>query len=153
MDDFAKQLIVKIVIVIVVGVLAYFLVLRPILVKIGIIKSSEEIKQEDQTKTFASSTSSPFSPSYYKNAPGGAKLVTRATAEAIAKQIDSAIGNLYDDENAVYSALRQLQYKTQLSFVADVMAQVYHEDLYTLLVRNLSDKEMAVVNGIAANLL
>jgi hypothetical protein len=145
----AKDLITKIVIVVVVVLLGYLLIVRPILQKIGIVKTSEDKKREEETKTLGTSVSSPFSPTYYKQQ---SKAVILDNADTLAKQIHGAIGYIYDDENSVYGALRQLTTKTQLSFLADTFTKKYSEDLYQYLRRNLSDDEMDVVNSIASSL-
>lgn len=152
MGDFEKQLLTKIIIGALVIAAIYFFVLRPILTKLGIIQSSEDKARDKQAQAFGTTQNSPFNPSYYKGVKN-AILVTRATAEKLADQLYDAIGNVYDDENAVYGALRQLKTKTQLSWVADVFTQRHQADLYQYLARNLSDSEMDVVNGIANNLI
>lgn len=130
----------------------YFLILRPIFQKIGLIETKADRQRAEQEKELGIGASSPFNPNFYKSAPAGAPLVTRATAESLARQMYDAIGTLTDDENAIYGALRTLKAKTQLSFVADVFAQKYNADLYQYLRRNLDDDEMDVVNNIANSL-
>jgi hypothetical protein len=151
-EDITKNIITKVAIIVVVIVLLYFMVLRPILTKVGIIESKEDKERDKVAKTFGTAANSPFSPSYYKNAPAGSHLITRAMAEKLAGEINDAIGFFSDDENKVYGTLRQLQYKTQLSFLADVFFQKYKMDLYQLFQRNLSDSEIDVINNIATNL-
>jgi hypothetical protein len=151
-DLFVKSIIVKVIIFLVIILAAYFLIIRPVLIKLNVIDSAEDRKRDKESKQLGTSTDSPFHPDYYKNKPG-ALLVTKATAEKIGDQINDAIGIIYDDENAVYGALRQLSAKTQLSFVADIFFQRHKMDLYQLLQRNLGEKELEVVHGIAANLV
>ncbi len=154
MDQAFKDLAIKIITYIVVGILIYLMLIRPILVKIGVIKSSEDIKAEKETKVLGTSLESPFSPSYWKKVPG-AQILTKAAAEKMADKIEQeGINDFFpDDENVVYGVLRQLKYKTQLSFLADIMFQRHGYDLFQLLDRNLSEKEMGVVKGITSNLL
>ena len=151
-NPIAKELIVKITIYIVVAALIYFMIIRPVLIRFGVIKSADQKKQEEQNKELGTSTGSPFSPTYYKKIPK-AVLITRANAERLADIINNAIGFFSDDVNEVIGVLRQIKYKTQLSFIADVMFQKHKYDLFTLLNRNLSKKEMETVTGIANNLL
>jgi len=146
-----KDIATKAIIVIVIVLLGYLLVLRPLLMKFGIIESKEDKQRDKTAKTLGTSISSPFSPSYYKTIPG-AMLLTRSSADRLAKELNNAIGFFTDDENAVYGVLRQLKAKTQLSYLSDVFFQNYKMDLYQLLQRNLSDSEIDVVNSIAANL-
>ncbi len=154
MDQAFKDLAIKIITYIVIGVIIYLMLIRPILVKIGIIKSSEEIKAEKETKELGTSLGSPFSPTYWKQVKG-AQILTKAAAEKMADKIEQEGINdwLPDDENVVYGVLRQLKYKTQLSYLADIMFQRHGYDLFQLLDRNLSEKEMAVIKGITNNLI
>lgn len=130
---------------------------RALLVSIGLIDSKEEKKQKaqqaQQTTQYSTALSSPFSPRYYKERGAGAVLVTKDTAERLARQIESAFGYFNDTETQIYAALRQLKYKTQVSFVADTYARLYQRDLYLRLEDKLSDSELAIVNGIVNNLL
>jgi hypothetical protein len=130
------------------------LLLKPVFEKTGLIDSKEEQERKKAEAELANGTTSPFNPNFYKGKVG-ASLVTRATAENLAKQLYDAIGLWItggDNENTVYGVLRQLKAKTQLSFVSDVFTQKYSADLYQYLRRNLNDSEMAVVNNIANNL-
>ena len=129
----------------------YFLVLRPILQKVGVIQTKEDKARAEQDKVNAGSQTSAFSPNLYKDKPG-VLLLTSASANALADQIYNAIGNFYDDENAIYAALRQLKSKEQLSQLADVFVKRHAANLFTYLRRNLSDSEMDVINSITANL-
>jgi hypothetical protein len=130
----------------------YFLIVRPILQKVGIIKTKEEKEQDEQEKNLSQGTDSPFNPNYYKTAKAGTALVTKATAQAVAKQIHDAKGYLNDNEEQVYGAIRQLANKAQLSWVADNFYTLYQQDLYTYIRAFLSDSEMSIVNGLAKNL-
>lgn len=150
-SEITKDIATKAIIVVVIVLLGYFLIVRPILMKFGIIESKEDKQRDKTAKTLGTATNSPFSPSYYKTIPG-AMLLTRSSADKLAKELNNAIGFWYDDENAVYGVLRQLKAKTQLSYLSDVFFQNYKMDLYQLLQRNFSDKEIDVVNSIAANL-
>jgi len=129
----------------------YFLVVRPVLQKFGVIQTKEAKAQAEQDKVNASSQTSAYSPNLYKNKPG-ALLLTSASANALADQIYNAIGNFYDDENAIYAVLRQLKSKDQLSQLADVFTKRHAADLFTYLRRNLNDSEMEIINSITANL-
>lgn len=130
----------------------YFLIIRPVLQSVGVIKTKEEKQQEKQEQEYATGSNSPFNPAYYKQAGSGALLVTKAVALQLAKELYDAHGFFNDDEEQVYGALRQLKAKTQLSWVADVFYQQYKQDLYTYLRSFLDDSEMKIVNGIATNL-
>lgn len=150
-EEVGKDVIGKVAIgAIVVGTI-YFLVLKPVLTKVGVIESKEDKKRTTQSTTFATDIDSPFSPIYYKNKIG-AKLLLKAEAQRLAKIIHEADGYFNDNELAVYSALRKLQYRTQLSWLADVFSQMYQKDLYSYLRAFLDDAEMDIVHGIVNTL-
>lgn len=130
----------------------YFLAVKPVLEKVGIIETSEDKQRNTASLTYGTSLQSPFSPNYYKSQGQYAKLITRASAEALAKRMYDADGYFNDDETQVYGALRTLQYKTQVSWVADVFNQKYKKDLYQFLKAFMDDAEMDVVHGIVNNL-
>ncbi len=150
-EEVGKDVIGKVAIGATVVGAAYFLVLKPVLQKVGLMDTKEDKTRSTQSTQFSTGIESPFSPQYYKNKVG-AKLITKAEAQRLAKIIYEADGYFNDNEGAVYSALRQLQYRTQLSWLADVFAQQYQKDLYTYLRSFMDDSEMDVVHGIANNL-
>jgi hypothetical protein len=150
-DPFVRSLITKIVVILLILVLLYFMIVRPILQKVGIIKTAEDKQREKEEEQLGTSTDSPFSPKYWQNIPG-ALLLTKASAEKMADTIEGAVGDVWDDENTVYGVLKQLKSKTQLSFLADIFYQRHKMDLYQLIRRNFSDSEMEIVNSIASKL-
>lgn len=70
-----------------------------------------------------------LSPSYYKNGKPGTKLITRAIAEKLAKEVYDSVGYVYDDSTKAAGAIKQLQYKSQVSFMADIFQQKYGKDM------------------------
>lgn len=131
----------------------YFLVIKPVLQKVGVVETKESREEDQRITTNATMLNNPFSPRYYQERGAGAVLLTRASAEGMAAQIYNAIGNFYDDENAIYGVFRQLKYKTQVSFLSDVFYKKYGVDMYNLLQRNLSQSELATINAIVNALL
>lgn len=152
LDATTGALLGKVLVTIAVVVLVYLLVARPIMRRLGIIETKEDKERDKQAKQLGTSTDSPFSPRYYKEQKGTVQLIPKATAEKLADQLNDAIGFFSDDENVVYGILRQLNYKTQLSWLADVFFEKYKMDMYQLLNRNLGEDEMDVVNSIATQL-
>lgn len=152
-NEVAKSVLPKIVI----GGMAigagYLLLIRPILMAIGVIKSSEEKQLDQQTEQFATSNTSPFSPQYYK---GKSVKLTRAGAQAIAQQIYDAktsfgwVGD--DDEDSLYAAFRKIPTRNDLSWIADNFQLMFSKDLYSYVRGFLSDNEIAIVHGIVNNL-
>lgn len=132
---------------------------RALLVSIGVIDSKEEKKrkaeQEKQTTNNSTALVNAFSPRFYKEKGAGAVLLTKESAERLANQIQNALGYWItnDNETAIYGVFRQLQHKTQVSFLADTYFRLFKDDLYNKLEDKLSDSELAIVNGIVNNLL
>lgn len=129
----------------------YFLILRPILMATGVIKSTEDKQRDKIESQYGTGTNSPFNPNWYKSVPG-AVLITRASAESLSAIIYDAFGLLNDKEDAVYAVFRQLKAKTQVSWLADVFFQKFNADLYQYLRGRMSDSEMDIVHGIVNNL-
>jgi hypothetical protein len=100
-----------------IAAITYFGVLLPILKKVGIVKSAEDILLINQANI--PNQQNPFSPAFYKYGPTGTKLLTVATATMYADRIYNAMGYIYDDEAAVYSVFRSLSTLSQVSFVAE----------------------------------
>jgi hypothetical protein len=117
-------------------VLLYFGVLRPILNKLGITKSPEQRVIDAQNNL--PNKDNPFSPVFYKQAPSGALLLTRKSAEYYAKQIYDAMGVFSDDESKVYGVFRAMKSQSQVSILCDVFQQVYKLDLLDYLKRGYS---------------
>lgn len=90
-------------------------------------------KRIEEEAARANTSSSPWSPDYYKSSPQGSHLITRAVANDLAKQIWDSVGTFYDDPESGYSALKQLSYKTQISWLADVFNMNYKRDLFSWL--------------------
>ena len=84
----------------------------------------------------------------------GAATISKMEAEAIANRIKNAWGTINDDEEAIYSAFRQLRTLSDLLLVIEkygyyqANALVTAEDLPTSLRARLSKKELATVNNI-----
>jgi hypothetical protein len=129
---------------------AYFLVIKPVLEAVGIKKTDADKKNDEATNVNATTLNSAFNPNYYKSIPN-ATLLTSASAKALATKIHDAIGFLTDDENAVLGVFRQLKFKTQVSFIASVFYQLFGEDLYIYISRNMKS-DIKLVNDIVANL-
>lgn len=108
--------------VIVVGA-SYFLLVKPILEKIGVLKSASE-KQNQAAITEQSA----YNPAYYKQR--GNVTITRAYAESAAQQIKNAFHILYDDFNTIIGVFKTLKNKSDVSYLSDVFLNNYGYDLY-----------------------
>jgi hypothetical protein len=135
MDKKTENLLIKVGII---GV-AYFVILKPILNKLGITKSDIDRTIENQENK--GNKENPFSPLFYKSAPPKTimKLLTIATAESYAKQLYDAMGVFGDDESKVYGVFRNLKTQSQLSFLAEIFQRKYKMDLLDYLKRGYSN--------------
>ena len=93
----------------------------------GITQSKTE---QSVQKTQSSGIKSPFSPLYWKQFRN-AKLLTIANATAKAKAIEESIGyiQLKPDYNRILAIFKTLQYKTQVSFLAQRFQELFKTDL------------------------
>lgn len=128
--------------------LAYFGVLNPLLKWLG-IKDSQDTKDLD---TAAGNPNNFWSPLFWKNVTRPI-ILTRSSAENIARTIYDAMGVFNDNEEQAVGALKNLKYQTQVSFLAEVFFQMYSMDLITFLrggswpQDRLSDAEVADLNS------
>jgi hypothetical protein len=126
----------------------YFLVIKPILQKLGIEKTPEQVKDEEEKKQASTNLESPFSPRFWKEELAikkEVKLLTTKAKTQFAAIIYAALnrGYLGDDVAAILGVFRQLKYKSQVSYLADFFEQKYQLDLYKTLddgVRRLIDR-------------
>jgi len=139
--------------------LGYFVILKPILNKLGITKSAAD--RVIETVTNKPNTENPFSPVFHQKAPAGALLLTTATALNYATRIHKAMGYFYDDEAEVNAVFRSLKSQSQVSMLADKFQQKYGEDLLEYLKRGanqfnfasgLSDTELQNIINIVQSL-
>ena len=97
----------------------YFLVVMPILKKLGIVKSAEVAPVDD-----------PFSGSaFLSKIPAGTLLLTSSVAAKYAKTIYDAFGLFGDDEAAVIGVFRLLKTQSQVASLAKRFNEIYKTDL------------------------
>jgi hypothetical protein len=92
-------------------------------------------------------TSDAFSIYYWSKAIEQAKPqailgFSKASAEANAAMIHDAFGLLNDNEERIYAVFRKCTTKASVSRISAAYSAVFHKDLYSDLVENLSDTEM-----------
>jgi hypothetical protein len=142
-----------------IAALAYFGVLRPILKKVGIVKSAEDILVLNQSNV--PNKDNPFSSAFYKYGGAGALLLKVSIADQYADRIYNAMGYVYDDEAAVYSVFRSLKTQSQVSFLAERFRIKYGVDLLEFLKKGknqfnaasgLNSDELATVINIVNKL-
>jgi len=144
----------------------YFLVIKPILQKVGIEKTTEQTEKEQIAQKAQIDPISAFSPTFYKTVKNAA-LLKRIYTEQLAKILNKAVSGSFlgDDVGAIYKVFRSLQYKTQVSWLAKVYGEIYNSELindlkngakYAALLYNtragLNDNEMNVIYQIVKNL-
>lgn len=154
MDKRNQDLILKIGI----AVGAYFFIAKPILQKLGILKSKEQKIIDDYLS--APAKDNPFSPIFYTLPRPATTLLTSAKAIQLADRLYNAFGYFSDDEAAVYSVFRELKNQCQVSFLSDYFSRKYKTDLLTFMVQGkgqlpqsgLSAPELNIVIDIVKNL-
>ena len=137
----------------------YLLLVRPILTKVGIVKSKEDRLIDEQTSL--PNNINPFSPAFYRTGGPGTKILTSNAANRYAADIYDAMGYLTDDEAKIYGVFRQLKYQSQISFLAEKFANKYSIDLLEYLKRGknqfnpgsgLNSEELTVIFNIVNRL-
>ena len=84
--------------------------------------------EEKVTTQQSGGVKSPFNPLYWRQIKG-AKLLTQAQAQAKATVLYNSITNTGPKFDTILAIFKTLQYKTQVSFLADVFARKYKRDL------------------------
>jgi hypothetical protein len=140
----------------------YFGLIRPILTKLGIQQTQQQQQQQQQIQTATTSLNikSAWSPLFWKNCGAGAKILTKTSADVLAKKLYDAFGYFSDDETAVYSVFRQLKTKSQNSFLVDRFRALYGLDLLEFMKRGkgvlaqagLNNDELSIVLDIVNKL-
>ena len=132
-------------------------VLKPVLEGVGLKDTADE---RDQAKTQRETENLVISkdywnPSFYQKPPNGydSIILTQAWVDGLAAKIWNAAGWFNDDEEAIYGAFRQLDYRTHVSFLARRFFDRYGKDLYTWLRDSvLSSSELNTVLQITNKL-
>lgn len=116
-----------------IGAGVYLLIVRPLLQKIGIVKTEEEKLVEQQNEL--PNNVNPFSPVFYKTGGAGTKILRISAADNYARTIYDAMGMITDDEAAVFGIFRQLKTQSQVSFLSERFSQKYNVGLLDFLQR------------------
>jgi hypothetical protein len=144
------------------GLLAYFGFIRPILNKLGIVKTAQDRQtQQAIDNALSSSTDNPFSPNYWKEISkrkGKIKVWSASSNQSRAKQIYDALGYFSDDEPAVLKVFKELPTKAHVSYFAEKFAALYKQDLFSFLKQGkgqlaqagLNDNELQTILNIVA---
>lgn len=97
----------------------YFLIVMPILKRLGIVKAKELAPVNDSFSGAA----------FLAKVPVGTLLLTSANAARYAKIIYDAFGLFGDDEAAVIGVFRQLKTQSQVASLAKKFNEIYKTDL------------------------
>jgi predicted ATPase len=103
---------------------------------IGLKDSAEKEKANSDVAGIdpvATSVNSPFNPTFYKSAPAGTKLKTQGFLSDLATEIFNSVGYVYDDPEAGFAAIKQLESWAQVSQLSDKFNQLYKKDVYSWL--------------------
>jgi len=91
-------------------------------------------------------TQNPFNSGYYKQF-NNCHLVTSTVVDKLAETINNAIGYIYDNPENIEGAIKQLSYKTQISFLSDFFYKKYKIDMYEFLQIHLDTAEQKRILG------
>jgi hypothetical protein len=127
--------------------LGYNYIFKPLLASLGVVKSTEDKKND------AWALSDVFDIAYYKNLPAKAYLMKMAEVNDLIKRLWDAT-NTYqwytfftgitdDDETAIYSALRQPRYKSQVAQLNYYFLNAHGVTLIDYLKKWLNESELA----------
>ena len=97
----------------------------------------------------------PFAPSYWKEIKAQAtgnkvvKLYTNSIARAYAAQVKSSVGTFVDSPEKAVGFVNATEYKSQISYVADIFQQMYGEDMLSYLVSHMDTaQQLAYLKNI-----
>ena len=126
-----------------------------VLQKFGLVPSQESKATEAAALSLRSFK--PFNPNFIKNTinskgtPGQqftVKKLTPARAAAVALQLKKAKGIFNDNEDAIYSVFRTLEYQSQVSQIAAEFLKLTKLELLTYLESFMNQKELAQIADI-----
>jgi hypothetical protein len=135
-----------------VGAAAYFLLLKPILEKLGISKTSNEIKEVEliNKQNISANSDSPFSGSVFlKSFPKNQKYtsITPVSAAKIAKGIFDSFTNFGDNELKIIGIFKQFNTQAQVAVVAQLFYKTYSKDLWSFLKQGKSSNIITNLYG------
>lgn len=122
----------------------YFLVVAPILKKLGILKSNVD-QQADVIET---GDDSPFSPLWQKKIKQNHQLFTRAANLTFVNRLRKALTGIVwmnDDEEAVYAIFKAFPSQAHVSHFAQIYAEITGKNLFSWLRNELSESELSTV--------
>lgn len=143
-----KTLIVVLVVVVVLIALLYYVnkffggignVFRKITDSLGITDSAETAANKaalDQAKNDAANPGSPWSPTFFQNAPSGTDIFTTSYADTLCEQVwdsVSAILRIFNNIEEAYGAIKNCKNQAQVSFLCYRFNEKYGLDMWSWL--------------------
>ena len=113
---------------------------------LGLIKSSEEKKEEKQIKDIDIGKFEPLNPKFwnklrYEYPKNRVKIISANDAEVYKKNIIASSGIFNDDEAALYKVFNSLPTQSAVSYFADQFSKKTNKDLLTYVTDMLNDNE------------
>lgn len=120
---------------------------------LNIKDTKEEKKKKEKAKKNVENLEkdtlkNPFEPNLQRDAQKAGKvvmLVTGATTDDICKKIKGAIGTFYDSPNEILAQFKRLNYKSQVSWIAEKFSDKYGLNLFDWLTDKLDTTEQKAV--------
>lgn len=149
---------------------AYFLVVKPILLKLGVTKTAQEQKATEAIikEDLSSNLDSPFSGTpYISKFSKGTKYrtLTGASARSLVNSIRQSMTNFGDNEQRVIGIFKQLKSKSQVAILSKTFFDTYNLDLWTFLKEGtpnsdlisqfytgLNEKDLGIILNIVSKL-
>lgn len=119
-----RKTLITIGITVAVGAVGYFLIVKPVLCKLGVVTCRKQRKQDKQI--LENFDNKGFDPNYWKT-----KNVTIQwdRARKLAEDVYNAAGTFNDDEGPFYALLQEVNTYANLSLVSYVFQNKYKESL------------------------
>lgn len=146
--------------IVILGLLVYIVFL--ILKRLGLVKSKTERDTKKEVEEYKASEKLGYSniskmpyfdPRYYKTyTPKLHTLLPPSVALNKAVEINNAFGIFNDNEDALFGAFQNLEYKHQISQVAESFYNKYKKDLRNTLISKLSKSEVSRIVNIINSL-
>jgi hypothetical protein len=115
------------------GLLLLYVAGKKVFQKLGIVETAADVQAAQASAQVESENY--FDPTYYKDKIKIYGEVMSLSDKGVyyAKKLYNAKGLFNDDEDTVFGVFRALNYKTQVSVVADAFFKLYNQDLKNFL--------------------
>lgn len=132
--------------------LGVYLLYKPIKKLFDTFGITESSTEQEVTQQQSAGVKSPFSPLYWRQFKKS-HILTQVQAKAKAKAIRDSFGAFGDNYVRILAVFKTLNYKTQVSYLAETFAKLYKADLlqalqsgrYNTFWSGLSDKQLQTI--------